>query len=56
MLNKIGVNACVLGRSLNLSQHVDVEQDRGMRLCFGPQSISVYSTLILLNIYVLREI
>ena len=32
MLNKIGVNACVLGpslKSLNLSQHVDVEQDRG---------------------------
>ena len=29
MLNKIGVDACVLGPSLNLWQHIDVEQDRG---------------------------
>ena len=29
MLNKIGVNACILGPSLNLVQHIDVEQDRG---------------------------
>ena len=29
MLNKIGVNACFLGRSLNLAQHIDVEQDQG---------------------------
>ena len=29
MLNKIGVNACVLAPSQNLSQHIDVEQDRG---------------------------
>ena len=29
MLNKIGVNACVWGPSLNLSQHIDVEQNRG---------------------------
>ena len=33
MLNKNGVNACVLGPSLNLWQHIDVEQDRGKRLC-----------------------
>ena len=29
MLNKIGVNACILGPSLNLAQHIDVEQDWG---------------------------
>ena len=34
MLKKIKANACVLGHSLNLSQHIDVEQDRGKRLCF----------------------
>ena len=34
MLNKIGVDACVLGPSLNLWQHIDVEQDRGKRVCF----------------------
>ena len=35
MLNKIGVNACVLETSrLNLSQNIDVEQDRGKRACF----------------------
>ena len=41
MLNKIGVNACVLRPSLNLSQHIDVEQDRGRRLCFGALSESL---------------
>ena len=34
MLNKIGVNACGLRPSLQLSQHVDIEEDRGKRLCF----------------------
>ena len=34
MLNKNGVNACVLGPSLNLWQHIDVEQDRGKPLVF----------------------
>ena len=33
MLNKIWVNACVLGPSLNLSQHIDGEQGRGKCLC-----------------------
>ena len=35
MLNKIGVNACVLGTSrLNLQQKTDVEQDRAKLVCF----------------------
>ena len=40
MLDKIGANACVLRPSLNLSQHVDVEQDRGNCFCFGPLNLS----------------
>ena len=40
MLDKIGANACVLRPSLNLSQHVDVEQDRGNCFCFGASKIS----------------
>ena len=33
LLNKIKANACVLGPSLNLSQHIHVEQDRGKCAC-----------------------
>ena len=32
MSNKIGVK-CVFGYSLSLSQHIDVEQDRGKCVC-----------------------
>ena len=41
MSNKIGVNACVLGHSLSLSQHIDVEQDRGKRVCVLGHSLSL---------------
>ena len=34
MLNKIGVSAAALRPCPNVSQHIDVEQDRGKRVCF----------------------
>ena len=49
MLNKIGVNACVLGRFLNLSQYIAVEQDRGRHLCFGAFSKSLAAHRCWLN-------
>ena len=53
MLNKIGVNAGVLEPSLNLSQHVDVEQDRSRRLCFGAfsESLAAHSCLFLMVVF-----
>ena len=34
-----------LGPSLNLSQHTDVEQDRGKRLCYASQSLGLLLNL-----------
>ena len=53
MLNKIGVYACVLGPSPKIAQHIDVEQDRGKRLCFGAfsESLAAHSGLFFMVVF-----
>ena len=51
MLNKIGVYACVLGPSPKIAQHIDVEQDRGKRLCSFSESLAAHSGLFFMVVF-----